>query len=218
MEREIEKQNWSHRFVPTTSQCLPSCLINFLKTYIDFAYFLCLCPFRLVEDQETNQFIAYTCWPHTILCAVIRLLGVVSDISSYSDMIPTDRNNPAMYFLMLLNFNIILAVLNILKIFWLKKQQVVDLANFMVSSKLLTYQVYNYHCRGICLSKVIALIICIATTINSVAEVWGGARLGGYLIAAKDVCTLGQWISMICQKDIFGAAVIAHHIIINYLK
>lgn len=98
-------------------------LDNFLKTYFDFSYYLCLCPFRLSRTSDksgTKSEIKIVTWfPQTIFCAVNSFLSLFWMIMQIRLNAPTSYRNPQMYLIVVVYISEACIKLLTMKRFWL---------------------------------------------------------------------------------------------------
>lgn len=194
-------------------ECQQECLTTFLKTYLDFVYFLCLCPFRVKLRANHNfvegkQYIVVTWLPQLLLCLTFWLTGVLYMIMSLINIVlllPTDRKNPSLYFHMFLNFDINLAALLLCKLFWLSKSEIVNLLNGIISSKHLRPLIFC-HWKRVCPIRVIAFAIGLLHAANAVAQISNSPYASGVDLIGVSHVTKHWQRTIMTENETFSTA------------
>lgn len=104
--------------------------LNFIKIYLDFTYFACLSPFRIVSEQdEKTGRITITMrrfWPQLVLTAISTLLVVYWNCrAAYSNVVSySNFNHPGTYFKIAYEIIEVIEKLHLFKIFWWNKKPI----------------------------------------------------------------------------------------------
>lgn len=94
---------------------------NFFKIYFDFAYYLCICPFRVSTRLTKNgekTFQLQTWLPQKLFCGLNSFLCLFCMLTEIRQGVPSTPNNPSQYFVF---FSQILSGISkslIMKVFW----------------------------------------------------------------------------------------------------
>lgn len=148
-----------------------SSTIYFLKFYLDWAYYLCLSPFKL-KVNSLGQFYPHTWLPQTLLSAAFSVLGYFWIIRDIRLSIPTEPTNPSLYFLMILIFMFFCILTLTTKQLWMNQSEITNIVNFIAETKL-SSSTENHG-----LMKFAALIACFVYTGNGLAATVAGEHSG----------------------------------------
>lgn len=165
------------------------CQANFYQIYFTAAYFLLCCPFRpqMVQDQKTGQpkFMAKRWRPHTILCALVTLLGFFWTVRDVRRSIPSNSKSPSLYFSMLLSVVISVTKLITIKKFWWNGQNFVDILNFVIDPS----NPISGECRWIYFRKSATTALCLVYTGIALSDWFAGK----YLMSVSNGGHIFQW-------------------------
>lgn len=112
-------------------------LTNFLKIYFDFAYCLCLCPFRLdnkfsdFSSGYGHEYIVKSWWPQKLACAVASFLSLLWFIRDLRLSAPKDPKNPSLHFRLLLKVLGFLMKFTTIKRFWMNQEEFRNILNYI---------------------------------------------------------------------------------------
>lgn len=178
--------SWSHLITPAVTPFpiqMENSLLIFLKVSLDASYFLCICPFRVSINRGENGRIkaVSTTWaPQHIMCTSLTILGLFWIIGDLRTALPTNLQNPSLYFRMLLKFDVSISKFLLLKMFWFNRPDIVNIFNFVANSIVLPVFIES---RKFFTEKIIAILICSLYTGNALIEVitgyYTGSSLGG---------------------------------------
>ena len=114
-------------------------LSNLYKYYFDFAYYLCLCPFRFISKSgripSQSKFTLKSHRFQRALCFLTFLLASWVALLELKEALPTPRNRkrPSSYFRFAASFTYFLKQSMIYKSFWTKPDAYLDLINYLSS-------------------------------------------------------------------------------------
>lgn len=107
-----------------------------LKLYLDFCYFLCLSPFRLIWDKTTYRYIVRSLFPHKILCAVFTIVFFITEYSRwFRETYPTNPKSASQIFKFLSRVTFFFFRSLYFKIFWFNQLQIKNLVNFILETE-----------------------------------------------------------------------------------
>ncbi|CAL8072516.1 unnamed protein product [Orchesella dallaii] len=108
-------------------------LTNIICIYFDFAYYVALCPFKLVKNDKNSYFISV--WkPQKVICGIFSLLCVLRMITEIrTDTLRQEAStydlNPVLYFRMILRMFGLVYKFTIMKRFWVDSKEYLDVVN-----------------------------------------------------------------------------------------
>lgn len=106
---------------------------NFLKTFFDFAYILCISPYRLVIDKDGN--VTAKQWiPQKILCFIVHLLSLLYIfLYRWNTLIPetVERTPPTQYFFLMSHICSHLLSIVTFKRVWCNKKEFLNILSFL---------------------------------------------------------------------------------------
>ncbi|CAL8072526.1 unnamed protein product [Orchesella dallaii] len=115
-------------------------LINFIKLYFDYSYFLCLCPFRFVSDGDRG-FITQTWLPQKVLTGLAHTFSILMLINDLRDKLfqpSKDYNrNPVAYFQILDSLFNLAYKSTLIKRVWWNRQDFLFVFEFIWNRKSL---------------------------------------------------------------------------------
>lgn len=174
-------------------------LTSYLRIYLDFAYFLCLSPFRLVlsYDKQNRQWLfhAKSWWLQKSFCIIITVLQNLWLIRMIWRSFATLHHNEPRDFIGLAQTlsNFAAKFLTLTK-FWGSQQEIVNLANFIVQPN----NYLPYHRSNSSRVKILRTIylLCIFYLIMAV---WGFAT--GRTLGHLDDWSLRWWWSAVKRES-----------------
>lgn len=159
---------------------------SFLSIAIDFNYFFCLGPFRVVKHRDfhsSTRVVAQRSWPQTILCVGVTFLGFFWIISDFRTALPSDLNNPSLYFRMLLKVDVSLSKFMFFKMLWCDQQEIVDMFTFIFNRDKNILPGFMGNISRFVSRKFVAVFIGLLYMGNAMIEVitghYTGSSLGG---------------------------------------
>lgn len=108
-------------------------LANVLKIYLDFCYFLCFSPFRLVFDRTRNSFRVQSWLPQRLLCAISSFLCSFWLLRTFTSVVERGLGrNPTMYFNIASSITGLILKSCVVKKFWRNQSDFETLVNVLV--------------------------------------------------------------------------------------
>lgn len=111
-------------------------LTNYMKLYIDASYVLGMCPCRLKLEKDSGKYVIVEgSWLFKIFCCLYAVLGTFWVIMHIILAFPKDRSGPSHYFNVLYRFLSCVAKKIIMWKFWVQKQELCNILNFILDRK-----------------------------------------------------------------------------------
>lgn len=171
----------------TPNNQLPRPAANFLKIYIDFAYFLCLCPFRLVAGIDgknvVTHFTVKSSFLQKFLCALTAFLWLFWQMRMIYDALPRkDAHRASTYFGLILKFiSLSMKAITLMK-FWRDQPGILNIVNFLVKERhcdrVGSFSAKNSIFDNATISKIFALCVCFLYFAVGISNIAAGRGLG----------------------------------------
>lgn len=118
---------------------------NYLKYFLNTAYFLCVCPFRLKLIKEQIPFATplhnrcrykiVTFFPQKLLCFLLTFLHLFWFLRDIRFSLPRKQTDPSAYILMAFLIISVLYKLSLLRCFWFRQTDFLKVVNFILQSE-----------------------------------------------------------------------------------
>lgn len=181
-------------------------LTYFLKIFLDVAFLLCLCPFRLKlgksRSNVTPLYSAKRWWPQTIASGVLTIFVSFCMIRETYLSVPTSGKNPVLHFRFAKEVLNVIFKLLIIKLFWFNKKEIVNLVNFLIEKDFKSFSRKNARKEQFLASGLI--VVFTGFTISmwaSGAEIYGN-NLGNEEIRCRNIFLKAGQLSIFSFVDI----------------
>lgn len=114
-------------------------LAYFWETYINWQYYLLVCPFRLDLQPEDHRnpksyphYLAKSWLPQKILCAFFTILYFPQALLKLLLNLPTNAKDPSKYFAVTYVASVTLYEVTFIKIYWMRQADITGILNFLL--------------------------------------------------------------------------------------
>lgn len=159
---------------------------NLFKFYFDFAYFLCLCPFRVKpkgRDYSTISFIKCSYLPQGILCVLFTSLGLLWTVRDIRNSIPKEPKNPRSHMLMMLSLVGSLYKATTLLKFWTCQTAILKILNYLGSCNKEYFKIRDVKFKQIpksvwiTTSKSLIVLLCLLYCCQAIIDLVSGSQI-----------------------------------------
>lgn len=139
----------------------------FIKLCINTAYFLCLCPFRLKQNQnedslsESATFVAVSWQPQKFATFLLTILNLFYTFIELKDSIPSKSKDPSKYFTAGSSLAGVTWICLIYKYVWFSQQNLVTLLNNLVKSRVSITDDFSSSSRQSLKNKLVGAVLVI---------------------------------------------------------
>lgn len=155
------------------SRVLKHGFINFITAYLDLAYYMCICPFRIIpntDDKSKTPFFLSSFVPQKIICSIFSFLAVFWQMRiTWFELINIkDLNVPGIYFEMAFHIVNISHKLWVFQQFWLNPGKFLAVINYIADEKNLMATSFSKitKFRVMCVYFPFVLFLCVTTSLT----------------------------------------------------